>query len=354
MKVRRTPRRQVKHRWPWAAFVTLSLPAVWLPVGVLGGDYTQGLSAIPRQHAARHAGRGAELAGRGAVHTAEAEFLEALKLTAYALDAESGGGQHTEALTAGLTALREADDFIAPGVPVDLEAALAHTIASHETPILKSADRRALAPLRAVQSYFAFAEQQLAFAAGRGATASQALYGLGRLQPLLAPDGDDMLADARSLALHRAALSADPMNHKAANELGVLLARRGNLADAEAALRHSLSIQPEAATRHNLAVVEARAAQTRFAGHAEFTDPVATQVAAGSDDLRRRQGFPAIRWVEPAEFTRQAEPNEWTGAAPKLTDLPHQPSAAVEPVAEPAPALLPSGVSNLTRFFQAH
>jgi tetratricopeptide (TPR) repeat protein len=337
------PRPAIITRWHGAALVLVSLPAGVLVPMAVGGDYTQGLSAIPRQHAARHAGRGAELAGRGAVHTAEAEFLEALKLTAYALDAESGaaGGQHTEALTAGLTALREAGDFVAPGVPADLEAALAHTIASHETPILKSADPRALAPLRAVQSYYAFAEEQLAYAAGRSATASEALYGLARIQPLLAPAGDDMLADAKSLALHRAALAADPTNYKAANEVGVLLARRGNLAEAEAALRHSLSVHPETATRHNLAVVVARAGRAAA--------PVAA--VEQSEDLRRRQQFPAVRWVEPNEFTRQAEPNEWTGDVPQLGDLASRPAAATEPVAEPAPALLPSGLSRVTRLF---
>ena len=58
-----------------------------------------------------HVKYGFDLARRGAAHSAEQEFTEALWAVAHANDARAGNRQHADALRQGLLALEEAEEF---------------------------------------------------------------------------------------------------------------------------------------------------------------------------------------------------------------------------------------------------
>ena len=113
------------------------------------------------RQADRQVRRGFELANRGACYAARAEFVAALRLLAQALDAEHRTTNHSRSLSAALTALKEAQDFLPTGGKLESDLDLPTLIASHRTPILKGAAAENLVPLVALKSYFTFAQEQL-------------------------------------------------------------------------------------------------------------------------------------------------------------------------------------------------
>ena len=88
----------------------------------------------------RHTRRGYELAGRNAFFAARAEFVTALRLIADGLDTQQQTAAHQQAMTAGLTALRECDDFIPRGARLEADLHLADIVRGHRTPVLKNVD----------------------------------------------------------------------------------------------------------------------------------------------------------------------------------------------------------------------
>jgi polysaccharide export outer membrane protein len=203
---------------------------------------------------------GFDLARRRACFAARAEFVAALQMIALALDAEDGGNRFSNALVDGLTALEEADDFTATGsrlsVTVDLEA----IVGRHPTPILKERSLHDIAPVAARQRYCDYAQHALARAAGGVPAASRALLALGRIYSILDIDTARPYSTnvAKTLVAYRAALEADPRNHLAANELGVLQAQLGLWEEARTTLQHSAAVCALSETWHNLSVVHAK------------------------------------------------------------------------------------------------
>jgi polysaccharide export outer membrane protein len=203
---------------------------------------------------------GIKLAGKGAVFSARAKFIGALELIADARDAKQQTQFHSRALTAGLVALREANDFshsdgatAAGSDPVALAA-------GHLTPLIKEAKPNVVSRLQALQLYYSYATNQLAAAVGGVPEASMALYYLGRIQPYLGESIDRaaVLADPKAMAIEQAAVLADSQNYRAANELGVLLVSCGQLEPARKALAYSASICRRSEVLQNLAIVYRR------------------------------------------------------------------------------------------------
>ncbi len=130
--------------------------------------------------------------------------------------------------------------------------------------------RRPLTPADALRLYYTFAQEQFAKACGNSPEGSTALYGLGKLNLEILRESPRLMVDARSksLVFQQAALLADSNNAKAANELGVLLARSGHIQQALPWLRHSVSLEPRASTWHNLAEVYRRLGQPALAEQA--------------------------------------------------------------------------------------
>jgi tetratricopeptide (TPR) repeat protein len=263
------------------------------------------------------------LAERGASYAARAELIQALKSVVQTLDAEEGGQTHSRAMEAGLTALREAADFTARGQTSTVSVDVAHVVIGHRTPILKHVPAAQLTPAGALQTYYQYATDQLALAGGHEPVASRALYGLGRLEANPANSNSKTVAGANAMALHQAALTVDPRNYQAANELAVLEARYGRLEDAKDLLLHSVDVSPSAEAWYNLSVVYER-----------MGNPQAAKAARGwYEVLAAQNGLPAasgaapsgsVYWIDAKTFadhsrTPETEALVARGPAPNVT-----------------------------------
>jgi hypothetical protein len=213
---------------------------------------------------------------------------------------QEGGVRHAAALAAGLTALEEARDFAAvnnrPSDAIDVGS----IAANHRTSLLKNAAGQPISPIIAQQQYFAFAEQQFAIACGGISAGSQVLYRLGRLQTALSTHDADPLAlhGPQAIVFHQAALATDGGNWLAANELGVLYARYGQLAQARQLLLYSLRVHPHTQGWQNLATVHRRLGETDLARLADHEQQLLAQKSAPTTD----NSGDTVRWVDPKTF----------------------------------------------------
>jgi tetratricopeptide (TPR) repeat protein len=282
---------------------------------------------------------GFELAGRGAYFAARAEFIAALRLLAQGLDAEQQTALHSQSLAAGLTALKEAEDFLPKGTHIEADLDLSAIIGSHRTPALKDANLKALAPLSALQCYFTFAQEQLAAAAGQEVAGSMALRGLGKLHTSLAGNRAMHVraGEPKAMSFFQAALLVCPQNYMAANDLGVLLAQCGNYAQARGALEHSLSICPQATGWHNLAVVYQRLGQVELARRADWQAEVARRAEAPRASAKQGPSPQSVRWVDPQMFAQASGEPAYVGPA-----VPEKSTAPQKTAPQPAPAVRPA------------
>jgi Flp pilus assembly protein TadD len=242
------------------------------------------------------------LASRGAFFAARAEMIKAIRVATQASDTQLGLKSYSEALSRGLRAFEEAEDFAPRGSRLEAEIDLEQVVTAHRTPVLKKESLDEMTPLQALQRYFTYAQERLAEACSSVPATSEALYGLGRIYTVL----DESTATSQELniptamALHQAALIVQPQHHRAANELGVLLARYGQLEDARRVLLHSITLRPEPEAWHNLAVVHQRLGERELAQRAHNEWQLAL-------DQRKRQPHAhqsePVRWVNAHEFT---------------------------------------------------
>jgi len=276
------------------------VPLQVAPVAAPPTDHTALRAAAER--AAQISDRGFAMAQRGMVFAGQEELIKSLQLLAQALDVQDGSGSHAAALSRGLDALREARDFATAPTALGTSANVAEVAATHRTALLRSAATSLeVPPVAAQQQYLAFAQSQLAVAGGNQPVASQTLYRLGRLQGALAAHNDDpqALHAPQAMVFHQAALSVEGTNYLAANELGVLLARYGQLEDARRLLLHSVSQHPQVETWQNLAAVHRRLGEGDLARRADAErDLLAKQT--GSAEARKVGDL--VRWVDPPTF----------------------------------------------------
>ncbi|MBM4091812.1 MAG: hypothetical protein FJ276_20650 [Planctomycetes bacterium] len=210
------------------------------------------------------ASRAEDLASRGAYFAARAEMLMALRIVTQTLDAQSGGNEHSQALAQAMRAVREAGDFVPRGSRLEADLDVARFVIAHRTPVLHGENTKGLLPLQAQQRYLEYAQDQFARSCAGFPPASHVLYGLARVYMVLDQAKLDVqtLSVPTAVVLHQAALLVDPTNHRAANELGVLLARFGQLEDARRVLQQSVAVCPEPEAWHNLSVVHQRLGET--------------------------------------------------------------------------------------------
>lgn len=252
--------------------------------------------------------RGLAMAQRGMLFAGREETIKALQLIAQALDVQQGGTAHAAALAAGLTALEEARDFAAasqrPGAVVDV-AAVAQ---AHRTPLLEHEAPAGLSPVVAQQQYLGHAQAQLVIAAGGQPAASQVLYRLGRLQTALAAHdaSPQTLHAPQAIVCHQAALAIDGHNYLAANELGVLLARYGQLERARDLLARSVAIRPQVESWHNLAVIHRRLGETDLARRADRERTLLAQQSSG-----RVAPASLVQWVDTRTFSTAGGDVSW-------------------------------------------
>jgi len=262
------------------------------------------LEQIARQ-ADKKIRRGFELAGRRAYFAARAEFVGALRLISQGLDAQHRTTAHSRSLAAGLTALKEAEDFYPAGSRLEADLDLSSIIGGHRTPVLKEASTKDLTPMLALKSYFTFAQEQLASSAGQEVAGSMALHALGKLHAAVAMEGGGMqAAEPKAMTFYQAALLVCPRNYMASNDLGVLLARCGNLREAEAALQHSLSIHRQPTGWQNLATVYEQLGQMELARQARLQSTATGYAEATRRQTLRQSPHGEVVWVDPATFSQ--------------------------------------------------
>jgi hypothetical protein len=250
------------------------------------------------ERAMQMADQAAAMAQRGMLYAARTELIHALQLIAQAIDVQRATTTHSAALAAGLTALEEARDFSAqaahPGEAIDVAA----VAATHRTPLLQRTASTPLSPVIAQQQYLAQAHTHLATAAGGTIAGSQILYRLGRLQTAMAAHDADPFAlhGPQSIVFHQAALDSDAANWLAANELGVLFARYGQLSDARRLLLHSVTIHPHIEGWQNLAVVHRRLGESDLAQRAEQESRMLAQRTGPTTTSQM------VQWLDPKAF----------------------------------------------------
>lgn len=315
------------------------LAAVAFLVGSPSSDELRRATAAEDLDAPRAPGSGAieqrisyalEMAGRGAIYTARAELVRALATLAQARDAEGGTQESSRAMDAGLTALREAADFVPAGEGSAATVDVARAAVRHRTPVLKETPADRLNPAFALQSYHAYAVEQLARAGGHNPLASKILTSLGRLESAAASGPVRGTGAAAGMALHQAALVVNRRNYEAANELAVLQARYGRLEEARDLLLHSLSVSPCLESWHNLAVVCERLGDRKGAQEArqQCTNMRRDQAASagGTQDG-------TVCWLDAKTFAAQSgEPEPGALLSKAKTPLPATPPPADAPV----------------------
>jgi len=259
------------------------------------------LDAVTRQ-ADAHTALGFELAQRGAIYSARAEFVAALHTIAGALDSASAGNSHDEMLEEGLQALDEADDFAANGAMAQSDADVSRIVAGHQTPVLKDAPLSGLSCTAALSRYLTFAQEQLAGCTAGVPAGSAALYGLGKIYcvPESMHGPADPTHGAKAVALHQAALLVDSRNYRSANELGVLLARFGRLHEARAALLRSIAVSPQPTTWQNLAAVHRLLGERDLAARAYHESVLAAARPSRTGAAGRSAHI--VQWLDPATF----------------------------------------------------
>ncbi|MEO8494309.1 MAG: tetratricopeptide repeat protein, partial [Planctomycetota bacterium] len=271
-------KRIVEAKAPKPPIPPLTKQSAAAPSGSAGWLMTGTSLVAVSQRADGMIDHGYVLAEKGAYYSAQTEFKQALRTVAQALDAHYGGSHHSQALAAGWLALDEAGDFSAqsqrgPVVDVGL------IVESHQTRLLKDYALNGVSPVLAMQHYFAFAQEQLVEACGRAPVASRALHGLGKIHMVLGEKSGsaERLHGPKAIAFQQAALTTDPGNFLAANEMGVLLARFGKLQEARTVLQYAVSRSPLPETWQNLSVVHQRLGEADLAAQAFAHWQVASQ-----------------------------------------------------------------------------
>jgi len=246
---------------------------------------------------------GTSLARRGAFASAEDVYLQVIRLIAETKDTQIGGREFTMRLANGLTAMEEAEDFITSDLKTRVRINVATIIQGHNTTVLQDEDANGMTSIQALQRYYEYAGEMIAGACGQEAVGSETLYFLGKLYASNSQNdpSSSAMRNARSMTMYQASLEASPMNYRAANELGVLLAQYGRFDDAKEMLIHAVSTYPEPIAWKNLAFVHERLGETKLAELADKESKIA------AEELAQRKTSAAggpIQWVEPETFVR--------------------------------------------------
>ncbi len=250
------------------------------------------------QRAAQHIEYGKTLARRGASTSAQQEFYSALRVVAQANDSRAGVNEFSLSLRRGILAMKEAEDFLVTDTETQIGLDVALTAETHRAGVLTAAEAQSLTPLEATQRYFAVAQEQLERAGGHNVVTAEALYCLGKLHSIGSPSDPNAgrLDTAKAIVFHRAALSSDDKNHRSANELGVLLARAGELEEAKSLFKKSLIVNSAPQTWENLAKL-----------HYRLNEPALAQLAQAEYQRATQQMINgSTQWMPPTQFNAEA------------------------------------------------
>lgn len=244
--------------------------------------------------------QGFRLAERNALFAAKDQFIQALRLGAQGLDSRDGGDRHLRDLNSALTALEEAEDFAPKNGTLVETLNVSELVAGHRTPVLQQYSTQGLSSMEALQHYYQYAQQQLVAATGELRGSADAYFGLGKVHSALTQEAGPLnqLHAARAIVFQQTAYAINPEHDKAANELGVLLARHGQWQEAKKALLQSVRVQARPETWHNLAVVHQRMGEHDLAQRAQWEQQ---RLAGGGVPAAANGG---VQWVDAPQFAR--------------------------------------------------
>ncbi len=270
------------------------------------------ISDAVAQRAVHHIEYGKSLARRGAAFAARQEFYSALQVIAHANDGKNGSHAHTAALRNAIMALKEAEKFVVKDVESQVGKSVAEVIETHRSGLLTKEEAKYMTPVEAMQIYFSFAQEQFGLAGGHHVVSAEALFCLGKLHSVMEQHepGSGRLETAKAIVYHRAALNNDQNNFRSAGELGVLMARMGQLEDAKALFKQSLRIQSTPQAWENLAKVHERLGETNLAQLAQSEQMTAYQMTNAT----------SISWKSPNRFNAEAPTEFHESIASKPTE----------------------------------
>ena len=217
--------------------------------------------------------------------------------------------------------MNEAKDFVVRDAEEEAYLDVSSVIEAHRSNVIDPSQAKRMAPVQALQQYYMFAQQQLDIASGRNAVSAEALYCLGKLHTV-ANQGRSQPGNqqtAKAIVFHQAALQSDSNNYRSANELGVLLARTGQLAEATKLFKQSLLLQPSPQTWNNLAKTHQRLGEESLAQLATTESLMTAQNQIASANS-------GIRWMPASQFNASA-PIEYHERVAAKETLPPPPSA---------------------------
>lgn len=308
-----------------------ALPSASRPTSPAAGPLASALPSAPlgelyERQAGELLERGSELAERGALFAARAEFIRALRLATLGGD-DAARVRRSEALAAGLLALDEADDFRPRGTLLDADLDVDSLARSHRTPTIREDCPTSLLPDQAIERYDRYAVEQLTIAGDRRPVASRALHSLSKLYAIAAEQPQSSLVAPREkgIALGRAAIAVDPDNFLAVNDLAVMYSTVGRREEGVRILAASARRARHPALWENLALLHARLGQPELAAaaHGEAMRLLATGMISTQYAGHPVGTGPTIEWVEPSVFAGAPSP------APPAT--PEQPTTARRP-----------------------
>lgn len=305
--------------------------------GVQGGGamptfdapHTEAMELVA-QEADTHTRRGMELAGRRAYFSAREEFVQALRTLTQALDVQQGTTAFSGALADGMRALEEANDFVPRGAGLEANLNVPMIVSAHQTPIYRAESLEGVTALVARQRYYTYAREQLGVCVGHELAGSMALHGLGKLDAELATEKREQLggSDAQAIVFFQAALIVAPQNHLAANDLGAMLARKGNWAEARGLFLQSLAAHETAAAWSNLAKTHERLGERDLAAKAAREARLALQNESPGAKGAAPSTAVKVEWVAPQGMT--------TAASEQFLNN-NRPAENVPPAVAPAP-----------------
>ncbi len=256
------------------------------------------LSEASAIQAVHHIEYGKSLSRRGAAMAARQEFFAALRVIAQANDSVVGGNDFSQSLGHAIRAMKEAEDFSINQSADSATVNVAATIESHRTQLLTKNEARHTSPVQAMQRYYAFAQQQLDFAGGRNVVTAEALSCLGKLHTVMARHQKIMpgnLDVAKAIVFQKTSLMSNPNNPTAANELGVLMVKTGQLREATELFKQSLIAQPTPQAWQNLANTHRRLGELEMAQLADLEYSIASQ-------SRAPKIASGIQWIQAPQF----------------------------------------------------
>jgi len=296
-----TPAR--KENWKELESIPLAQPAA-------GRSLQQTL--LPRRRtnpqvearAREHIDYGESLTRRKSFFAAREEFVLALLLISQSYQTESNPRAYAERFAQGLTALEEANDFVA-----SQSMQKAYT---HQTQLLTPEEIAVISPTKAMDLYCGFAQSQIEQAIGYSAAGSDALHALGKFESRLSDKNTarSRTSQTRALVFMRAALNVNPSNGSCSNDLGVLLYNMGRLREAEEAFKVSLGSTQTRLGWHNLVSVHKQLASNASGEERERQIWLANLAAREEQKFAGvappRGSFAGDQWATATEFRNNA------------------------------------------------